>query len=367
MGGSSTTIYTPLTSDEASLDLIESSSSDDRRPGFNYNYYETRIPQSLHSNSNSNSNSSNNTITTTTMMIDNSKLCYLPLTLSCGVTVYCRPDVLARCPMILSDLDKDVRACLTILPRSVSFLIKRTPIWINTTFYYGPSHAPKNVNHSTAHHHEGWLLWANDRPDKAPGIEIYNCFDYRRMRWHWNGCGLLLHEFCHIIHQFCLGLDHPVIEEAYRKRESTQKYQSCLRRDWAGLEKDTDMAYALVNPKEFFAELSVAYWSTGYPHLEHNNNDATSMQESSPPFAASHVVMRLNRDKYPIMVPKRQKSLWILTTPSLPPHCNKFYPFTRRQFESMDLELFEIFDKLWNQIADWQDDEADCCRRRCCC
>ena len=45
---------------------------------------------------------------------------------------------------------------------------------------------------------------ANDIPDKARGIEIYNSFEYERMRLHWNGCGLLLHELCHLIHQLAL-------------------------------------------------------------------------------------------------------------------------------------------------------------------
>jgi hypothetical protein len=35
-----------------------------------------------------------------TIMIDNSTLVYIPMILKCGVTVHCRPDVLARCPSV---------------------------------------------------------------------------------------------------------------------------------------------------------------------------------------------------------------------------------------------------------------------------
>ena len=92
-------------------------------------------------------------------LIDNSILVYIPMQLKCGVTVQCRPDVLARCPSVLRDLNFDVQCCLDVLPPSVHAFIRRTQIWVNTTYYYGPRDKPRNVNHSTAHHHEGWLFW----------------------------------------------------------------------------------------------------------------------------------------------------------------------------------------------------------------
>jgi len=299
------------------------------------------------------------------IMIDNSNLTYIPMYLSCGVTVNCRPDVLVRCPQILRDIDLDVKQCLSILPRSTHNLVRRTNIWVNTTYYYGPCMKPQNVNHSTAHHHQAWLLSVYDRADKAPGIEIYNCFDYRKMRWHWNGCGLLLHELCHIIHQFCLGLDDARIEYAYEQAKQTGKYATTLRRDWAGLDDgDTDMAYALVNAKEFFAELSVAYWSQGYD--EHvSKDDRTKMRDASPPFTAPSVISRLDPQKYPIA----EKALfvksfpWFRTRLCLPPHCNKFYPFTRVQFHNMDPDMFDLFDLLWEEIANWNGDRED--RAKC--
>lgn len=303
------------------------------------------------------------------LMIDNSNLTYIPRRLSCGMTVHCRPDVLTRCPQILRDLDLDVNQCLVVLPKSTHNLVRQTNIWVNTTYYYGPSTNPKNVNHSTAHHHKAWLLSVRDRPEKAPGIEIYNCFDYRKMRWHWNGSGLLLHELCHIIHQFCLGLDNPLVEDAYEQAKRSGRYDTSLRRDWAGSnDGDTDMAYAMVNPKEFFAELSVAYWSQGYEHLA--AKDASSMMESSPPFTDPDVIARLDPNKYPIA----DKSHFIHLSPwcrpkfRLPPHCNKFYPFTRGQFQRLDPERFELLQKLWQDIEVWQDDEEiECFGSRICC
>lgn len=164
-------------------------------------------------------------------MIDNSVLVYIPMKLKCGVTVQCRPDVLARCPSVLRDLNRDVKGCLDVLPTSVHSLVCRTQIWINTTYYYGHREKPRNVNHSTAHHHEGWLFWARDKPEKATGIEIYNCFDYQAMRLHWNGCGLLLHEFCHLIHQFTLtdGLENETVIEAFETATKSGLYDNVPR------------------------------------------------------------------------------------------------------------------------------------------
>lgn len=75
---------------------------------------------------------------------------------------------------------------------------------------------------------------ARDIPEKAEGIEIYNCFDYQVMRLHWNGCGLLLHEFCHLIHQFTLsdGLDNAKVIEAFETATKSGLYDNTLRYDY---------------------------------------------------------------------------------------------------------------------------------------
>ena len=122
-------------------DLDDLSST--KRPGFNHHYRYHYSEQENRDNP----------------MIDNSNLRYISIHLQCGLTAYCRPDVLVRCPSVLQDLNRDIQACLAILPLSTHALVKRTNLWLNTTYYYGPKANPKNVNHSTTHHHEGWLIW----------------------------------------------------------------------------------------------------------------------------------------------------------------------------------------------------------------
>ena len=63
------------------------------------------------------------------------------------------------------------------------------------------------------------------------------------MRLHWNGCGLLLHEICHLIHQFVLedGLFNETVKDVYSKARESGLYEKVLRRDWAGYDEDYDM------------------------------------------------------------------------------------------------------------------------------
>jgi hypothetical protein len=93
------------------------------------------------------------------LLIDNSQNVYHPVRLSCGVVLSCRPAVLTQCPSIVKVLERDIQQCLSILPASVSALVRRTRIWVNLTYQYGSVERPQTVNHTTTHHHEAWLLW----------------------------------------------------------------------------------------------------------------------------------------------------------------------------------------------------------------
>lgn len=93
------------------------------------------------------------------VLIDNSRNIYIPIQLGCGIRVLCRPEVLTRCPLILNDLNSDLCQCLSILPRSVHHLVRRTQVWVNLSYSYGLRDRPVVLNHSAAHHHEAWLFW----------------------------------------------------------------------------------------------------------------------------------------------------------------------------------------------------------------
>lgn len=90
--------------------------------------------------------------------IDNTTLTYVPICLPCGVRVLCAPAVLSGCPMVLRTLQTDLVQCLKLLPWPLHALIKRTSIWVNASYSYGPKDDPRILRHSTAHHQEGWLI-----------------------------------------------------------------------------------------------------------------------------------------------------------------------------------------------------------------
>jgi hypothetical protein len=67
------------------------------------------------------------------------------------------------------------------------------------------------------------------------------------MRLHWQGCGLILHELCHLIHQVVLpdGLENAKVRVLFEEARASGRYNRTLRRDWAGLPVCHDMAYAV--------------------------------------------------------------------------------------------------------------------------
>lgn len=189
-----------------------------------------------------------------------------------------------------------------------------------------------------------------------------------RMRDHWNGCGLLLHELCHLIHQQVLGLGNSFIQRLYERNLKSGKYERVLRRDWAGKDVDWDTAYCTVDHKEFFAELSVAFWSMGYRNLD--TADPTNMEECCPPITCSTVLERFRtksceRDNDEIEKDQKKVTIAAGTFYAVVAElrfrkseltiCNKFYPFTRGQFRHYDPDLFAEFERLWKAIEAWED------------
>lgn len=326
------------------------------------------------------------------LLIDNRQLSYIPIRLQCGTCVFCAPEVLSTCPMVLQSLQADVTRALKVLPASVHALVRRTKIWVNASYSYGYASDPQVLRHLTTHHEAGWLVeCANDRADKAGGIEVYSCWDLEAMRLHWNGSGLLLHELCHLIHQHCLegGLDHKMVERLYQQAKASGKYENVLRRDWAGMEEDYDLAYAMVDKKEFFAEISVAFLCHGYTHL--NKKDCNNMEECCPPLLHPTVMERvltmhglvehsLEDDcnnhcsdvqscgwSLPWGILRRRPQPKIRMVDPIfaeaatsrccinVDHCNKFYPFTRGQLQHYDRDVFRGIRDVWKEISMWED------------
>ncbi len=79
-----------------------------------------------------------------------------------------------------------------------------------------------------------------------------------------------LHELAHAYHDQVLGFENPEIERVYQAAKSKGIYDRVARKDAAGNQFE-ERAYAMTNAKEYFAELSEAYFATNdfFPFNRH--------------------------------------------------------------------------------------------------
>jgi hypothetical protein len=104
------------------------------------------------------------------------------------------------------------------------------------------------------HVSRSWLEKNGYNPAKASGIEISNSLNFVNWSRAEQPC-MVLHELAHAYHFLVLGERHPEIAAAYRQAVESRSYESV---GYFGGGKRR--AYALVDEKEYFAELSEAYF-----------------------------------------------------------------------------------------------------------
>jgi Mlc titration factor MtfA (ptsG expression regulator) len=68
----------------------------------------------------------------------------------------------------------------------------------------------------------------------------------------------VLHELAHAYHDRVLGFDHGEIRAAYEAAKASGRYDRVKR--WTGERETRERAYAMTDPKEYFAETSEAYF-----------------------------------------------------------------------------------------------------------
>lgn len=248
-----------------------------------------------------------------------------------------------------------------------------------------------------------------DVPEKDGGVEIYDCRAYRATRRHWNGAGLILHELCHVVHREVLGLDNRYVERLFVAAAKSGRYDRVPRRDFVGRATDRDRAYATVDPREFFAEMSVTWLADGWPELDDAavlDADQLDARTCSPPLtcptARKNAARRYatdrddaatrrllsgdpsNEDEEYYEEEEEEKegdgdetsptrsvfACWRSKRPadrllanarsssssSPPMHCNKFFPFTKGQLHAYDPPLHDRVKRIWDEIETWEDE-----------
>jgi hypothetical protein len=129
--------------------------------------------------------------------------------------------------------------------------LQKVPLWISPE-YAGVQ--PKAEYHPDA----GWLREHKRDPAMAKGVEFTNVRIFEREVSRMPV--FVLHELAHAFHDRVLGFENAEIEAAFQRAKKSGGYERVERRNGSGRPDTFDRAYAMTNAKEYFAELSEAFF-----------------------------------------------------------------------------------------------------------
>jgi dipeptidyl-peptidase-4 len=144
---------------------------------------------------------------------------------------------------------------LHVLPDEVAPKLQSVPIWVEVdNDRQGPG---------ACYHPSGDWLRDNGFDDrKAKAVEICRADNF--VNWSHDQPSMLLHELAHAFHDQQLGFEEARIKAAYESAREAGIYDDVLRISGVHCR-----AYAMENHKEYFAELTEAYFGTNdfYPFV----------------------------------------------------------------------------------------------------
>jgi hypothetical protein len=165
-----------------------------------------------------------------------------------GFTVLIHPTVLKHrqdAKIIQQELDSQLGAIVRIVPAQALSVLKEVRIWVEWE---------NGAGAAEFHPSAEWLRQNGKNPDKADCIEVSNTrnfIQWSRTDQPW----MILHELAHGYHHLILGDTNTDIRRACQNAIDQALYQAV-----AYIKGGKQKAYALVNEKEYFAELSEAYF-----------------------------------------------------------------------------------------------------------
>ena len=156
--------------------------------------------------------------------------------------------------LILNEIKQQLKAINNTVPPSALSKLKRTIFWIEYQ-----SRPKKGASY---HPNRDWLIKHEYNPEKAGGIELQFNFYLWRKEQPW----IALHELAHAYHHKHVGYDNAMVLQAFEKARLSLRYNSVQH-----VNGSTKKAYAMNNKKEYFAELSEAYFGyNDHEPLERN-------------------------------------------------------------------------------------------------
>lgn len=142
--------------------------------------------------------------------------------------------------------ERQLKEIVRVMPTGPLAALREVKIWVEWD--------KKENGGAEFHPSAKWLQDNGYNPEKAGSVEISNTRNFVKWSRAEQPC-MLLHELAHAYHFLVLGDRHAGIAEAYKQAVDRKLYDEVEY--VAGQRK---RAYALTNEKEYFAELSEAYF-----------------------------------------------------------------------------------------------------------
>jgi hypothetical protein len=146
----------------------------------------------------------------------------------------------------LKEVDAQLGRIARVVPLKPLAKLRKVRIWLE----WASDPEALTVFHPSAQ----WLRENGYNPEKAGGIVVGNALKFiecSRDDQPW----ALMHEMAHAYQFLVLGEDHPAAQKAYRKAMDAGLYESV-----AHVHGGKRKAYAATNYKEYFADLTEAYF-----------------------------------------------------------------------------------------------------------
>jgi hypothetical protein len=154
----------------------------------------------------------------------------------------------------LKVLGQQLHDIARVVPAEPLARLRKIPIWIERAH---PRH-PCMCYHVS----RNWLRLHGMNPDKAGCVELANCKNF--LAWTLDQPWMVLHELAHGYHDLVLGYDHAEIKVCHERAKNSNSYDSVLH-----INGQKRKHYAIVNHREYFAELTEAFFGTNdfYPFV----------------------------------------------------------------------------------------------------
>lgn len=192
---------------------------------------------------------------------------------------------------VLLQLEADLDEVANLLPEPALAVVRQTTIWIELQ---GANNQGMSGRGMCCHWSAEWLESVGLPPEKAGGVEIINPRDF--LEWRRTQPYMLLHELAHAYHRL-IGADLPEIGNAYQAALDAGLYEAVGRNSIPP--GTTVRAYAATNDREYFAELTEAYFALNdfepytRPQLQATDPEGFAMVEHLWNLSAEELAERL--------------------------------------------------------------------------